>query len=297
MDWVRDLATWPNAELSRLVPHRPHRWHVQEAGEGPTLLLIHGAGGATHSWRDVLPNLAQHFHVIALDLPGQGFTQMGSRQRSGLAHMADDIASLCNAQGWRPDAVIGHSAGAAIALRLSQRLLSPRGQAPVVIGLNAALGHFKGVAGWLFPALAKILATAPLTASLFVKSVSAPGRVHALIRSTGSDIDAAGMACYARLIRDKAHVDGTLLMMSQWKLDGLLAELPQITTKVVLVAGDADKAVPADTSEKAARRMPHATYIELPGLGHLAHEEQPAMICELIIRIMSDEGISGQHRD
>ena len=94
MDWPRDLPNWPNAALSRLVPNRPHRWHVQESGTGPLILLIHGAGGATHSWRDILPDLARNFHVVALDLPGQGFTALGSRQRCGLEMMAEDIASF-----------------------------------------------------------------------------------------------------------------------------------------------------------------------------------------------------------
>lgn len=297
MDWARDLPHWPNAALSRLVPNRPHRWHVQEAGSGPTILLIHGAGGATHSWRDILPDLAQDFHVVALDLPGQGFTALGSRQRCGLEMIADDIASLCTAQRWQPDAIIGHSAGAAIALRLSQRLQSASGKAPAVIGLNAALGPFKGVAGWLFPALAKLLALNPLTAGLFVRSVSGQGRVQALIRSTGSDLDSAGMALYERLIRDKGHVDSTLLMMSQWKLDRLLDDLPRITTPVTLIAGSKDKAVPPDVSERAAARLPNARYIPLPDLGHLAHEEQPAMICAMIRKSLHENGISGRIRD
>lgn len=297
MDWVRDLPTWPNAEMSRLVPQRPHRWHVQEAGTGPTLLLIHGAGGATHSWRDVLPDLATDFHVIAVDLPGQGLTQNGARQRCGLDVMAEDIASLCRAQGWAPDAIVGHSAGAAIALRLSQRVMSAGGRPPVVIGLNAALGHFKGVAGWLFPALAKMLALNPLTAGLFVRSVSGQGRIQSLIRSTGSDLDDRGMGLYERLIRDKGHVEATLMMMSQWRLDRLLADLPLIATRTILLAGTADKAVPSEVSERAATRMPDARYVPLPGLGHLAHEEQPAMICGLIRDILADEGISGRNRD
>jgi len=297
VDWARDLPSWPNASLSRLVAQRPHRWHVQEAGTGPTLLLIHGTGGATHSWRDVLPDLARDHRVIALDLPGQGLTQMGSRQRCGLDGMTEDIASLCNAQGWTPDAIIGHSAGAAIALRLSERLRSSEGQAPVVIGLNAALGHFKGVAGWLFPVLAKMLALNPLTAGLFVRSVSGPGRIQGLIRSTGSDLGPEGMALYERLIRDKGHVDATLAMMSQWRLDQLLSDLPDITTRTVLIAGTGDKAVPAEVSERAAARMPNARYIPLQGLGHLAHEEKPALVCELIREVLHEEGISGRIRD
>lgn len=296
MDWTRDLPSWPNADLSRLVHHRPHRWHVQEGGTGPTLLLIHGAGGATHSWRDMLPDLMQDFHVVAIDLPGQGFTRLGVRQRCGLDHMAEDIASLCAAQNWQPAAIIGHSAGAAIAIRLSQRLVSPQGQAPMVIGLNAALGNFKGMAGWLFPALAKMLALNPLTAGLFVKSVSGKGRVEALIRSTGSHLDPLGMQLYERLIRDTKHVEATLTMMSQWRLDRLDADLPTISAHTTLIAGTADKAVPPDTSKAAALRMPHATYMPLPGLGHLAHEEQPRLICDMIRKILADGGVSGQSR-
>ena len=61
-------------QYSRQVMHRPHRWHIQEAGKGPLLLLIHGAGGATHSFRSLFPLLAQTSRVVAVDLPGQGFT-------------------------------------------------------------------------------------------------------------------------------------------------------------------------------------------------------------------------------
>lgn len=297
MDWAKDLTSWPNAAWSRQVTQRPHRWHVQETGTGPTILLIHGAGGATHSWRDILPNLARDHHVIALDLPGQGLSQMGSRQRCGLDSMTEDIASLCFAQNWTPDVIIGHSAGAAVALRLSQRVLSAHGYPPLVIGLNAALGHFKGMAGWLFPVLAKMLALNPLTAGLFVKSVSAPGRIQSLIRSTGSNLDKTGMGLYERLIRDKQHVEATLLMMSQWRLDRLLSDLPHIKTKTILIAGTADKAVPAEVSERAASMMPDARFIALPGLGHLAHEEQPDTICDLIRDVLRQEGISGKVRD
>jgi magnesium chelatase accessory protein len=297
MEWTRDLPTWSNANSSRLIPHRPHRWHVQEAGTGPTILLIHGAGGSTLSWRDIFPDLAVDFHVIALDLPGQGLTQCGARQRCGLDAMAEDIASLCTAQGWKPDVILGHSAGAAISLRLSERLMSPQGQPPLVIGLNAALGHFKGVAGWLFPVLAKLLALNPLTAGLFVRSVSGPGRIKALIGSTGSNLDTIGLEFYERLIQDKGHVDATLLMMSQWKLDRLLEDLPSLSTRTILIAATNDKAVPADVSEMAARRMPDATYIALPKLGHLAHEEQPAAVCELLRNILRKEGVLVQNRD
>lgn len=274
---------WPHAGLSRQVYCKPHRWHVQEMGTGDTILLLHGAGGSTHSFRALMPLLAASFRVVALDLPGQGFTQLGARHRSGLDATAEDIASLCKQQGWQPAALVGHSAGGALALRLSQHLLSPRGQQPRVIGINPALDHFKGVAGVLFPVLAKLLSAVPFTAQIFAKTARDSGRVQSLILGTGSNIDAHGLSYYQRLISDRDHADATLIMMAQWSLDDLLKDLSNVTAKTLFIAGDKDAAVPSSVSDKAAARMPDAEVVHLPDLGHLAHEEDPETIAKLIL--------------
>jgi magnesium chelatase accessory protein len=277
MRWPGDAAGWPMAERSRLVLHRPHRWHVQEAGSGPLILLIHGAGGATQSWRGVFPLLAERARVVAVDLPGQGFSQAGARSRLGLDHMAGDLWSLCRSEGWAPAVIAGHSAGAAVALRMAELGATTR-----VVGVNAALGNFKGMAGWLFPLLAKALALSPLSAGLFSATVTEQA-VRDLIRGTGSEIDAAGMGYYLRLARDRAHVDGTLGMMAQWRLDGLLERLPANTARAVLVVGTGDLAVPPETSRRAAAVMRAARVLELPGCGHLAPEEDPAAVAAAIL--------------
>ncbi|MFV2054428.1 alpha/beta fold hydrolase BchO [Aliiroseovarius sp. YM-037] len=279
MRWPEHAENWPLTEHSRLVLHRPHRWHVQEAGVGPTLLLIHGAGGATQSWRGLFPILAKTYHVVAIDLPGQGFTQLGARGRCGLDQVAEDLLSLSADQGWHPDAIIGHSAGAAIALRMTEAL----GDAPpAVIGINAALGNFKGVAGWLFPMLARLLSLSPFSADLFIATSSSPRNVRKLIAGTGSKIDADGLALYQRLASDRAHVDATLAMMAQWSLDGLLSRLDQLKAQTLFIVGESDSAVPPNTSAEAAAKIPKAKVIRLTGLGHLAHEEAPQMIADRI---------------
>jgi magnesium chelatase accessory protein len=280
LQWAQ-ISTWPNAELSRQVLCPPHRWHVQEAGTGDLILLLHGAGGATHSFRDMVPLLAQTHHVIALDLPGQGFTRLGARHRSGLRDTAEDIATLCAQEGWQPTAIVGHSAGAALALDLSRRVLSPRGQAPKVIGINAALDNFKGLAGVLFPVMAKMLAAVPFTASLFAASAK-PARVKALIRSTGSEIDSVGLDCYGALMSDRDHVDSTLMMMAHWSLNDLLASLPSVPAGTLLITGANDQTVPPDVSERAATRMPDARHISLHDYGHLLHEENPQLAVDMI---------------
>jgi len=278
MRWPDDAKNWPLVEHSRQVLHRPHRWHIQEAGDGPLLLLIHGAGGATQSFRSLFPILARTNRVVAVDLPGQGFTQLGAQQRCGLDHMSEDLLSLCRNQGWVPDLVIGHSAGVAIALRMWEMGMRPKRG---IVGINAALGNFKGVAGWLFPMMAKALAVTPFSASLFTH-ITTRASVRNLVEGTGSHLGQEGLDLYYRLAIDKAHVDATLSMMAQWSLDGLLARLGQIDCPVHLIIGMADKAVPPHVSVDAARKLVNAKLTELPNLGHLAHEEDPATIARLI---------------
>ena len=74
LSWERDGRDWPNREASRFVEAGGLRWHVQQMGRGPVLLLLHGTGASTHSWRALLPLLAKSFTVVAPDLPGHGFT-------------------------------------------------------------------------------------------------------------------------------------------------------------------------------------------------------------------------------
>jgi magnesium chelatase accessory protein len=281
MDWTRDLPTWSHPALSRRVVLGPHRWHVQEAGEGPMILLLPGAGASVHTWRDLIGPLARTHSVVALDLPGQGFTQTTDTSRSGLEEMSVDIAALCRSKGWDPAAIIGHSAGAAIALRLSQVLGVPK-----IVGINPALAEFDGIAGWLFPVLAKLLALNPLTPSLFAFGAT-PARARRLIEGTGSRLSDEGLAYYTRLTADRAHVNGALQMMARWSLDGLLADLPEIKAEVLFLTGANDKAVPPDVADRAAERLPHCTVHRLDGLGHLAHEEDPVRVLSEIEPFLS----------
>lgn len=268
-------ASWPHAEASRFVTLRPHRWHVQVLGEGrgPDIVLLHGTGASSHSWRDVAALLAGGARVIVPDLPGHGFTRLGTRLRSGLDEMAADLAALIADQGWAPRLIAGHSAGAALALRLAGLLERPPAG---ILGVNAALGNFRGMAGWLFPAMARALALNPFAAPIFARGGASETLVERVIGATGSTLDAQGRALYRALLSDRDHIDGTLVMMARWRLDGLLADLPAIDLPALLLTGSADRAVPPATSGEAARRMPRATHEDWPGHGHLLHEEDPA---------------------
>jgi magnesium chelatase accessory protein len=240
---------------------------VVEHGTGPEILLLHGAGGSGHSFRSLAPALAGYRTLIP-DLPGQGFTRPGSRGRFGIEPMAEDLAALIATAGWQPKVVIGHSAGAPLALQLST--LVP---VQAVIGLNAALGQFDGAAGFLFPLFARALAATPFVPSLVSRTWGNEARVRALIEGTGSRLDEAGLAQYLTLVRRAAHVDGTLGMMAAWRVDRLMAGAARLSVPTLLVTNAGDRLVPPKVSHDAARMLPRAELREMATLGHLAHEE------------------------
>ena len=279
LDWLRDGADWPHRDASRFVVAGGVRWHVQIAGDGPPLLLLHGSGASTHSWRDLLPQLARTHTVIAPDLPGHAFTSTPPAHALSLPGMAHAVAALMDTLRIAPAAVAGHSAGAAIALRMQLDGLLPGRH---LVSLNGALLPLPGLAGLLFPAAARLLSLTPFAAALFARSAARSGAVERLIASTGSHIDARGVALYARLVRCRAHVTGVLGMMANWDIAPLARDLPRLDAALTLIAARGDRTVPAECSRRVARIVRGARLIELDGLGHLAHEEAPQRLAALI---------------
>ena len=278
MEWGRYKGSWPNAAHSRFVHVPPHKWHVQEMGQGPKVLFLHGAGGSTHSWAGIFEDLARDHHVLALDLPGQGFTKMGRRDRSGLPEMTQDIDALLAELSFSPDVIVGHSAGAAIAVSLAHKRSSVLG----VMSINGAFESFEGVAGILFPVFAKILALNPATGPLVSMFSSNNARVRKLIASTGSAPFDAQISRYRALISSSAHVSGTLAMMSQWSLAGMDSLLSNIKCPVLFLTGEADGAVPPSTSKRAMALTGSGVLRVIPEMGHLMHEEKPEWVAETL---------------
>lgn len=279
MKWERDGQDWPNRRASRFVASGAHVWHVQRMGRGPTILLIHGAGASTHSWRDVLPDLARDHDVIAVDLPGQGFSTLGSRARCSLEAMAKDLAGLLKSLKARPAALVGHSAGAPIMLRMA---LESAATPKAIVCLNGVFSPFCGVAGFMFPMTARLLAMNPFAGLAMSQMALHESGVRALISSTGSKLDDPGVDLYRRLIGDPAHMDATIAMMARWDVDPLLREVDGIDIPTLLVAGAQDTVTPPWISRDFALRLTSATVQVAPGFGHLYHEEAPAEAAEAI---------------
>lgn len=289
MIWDRSGKNWPLRQHSRFQAQGKLRWHIQEAGpeafsgkveagfpsenatnKSEAILLLHGTGASTHSFRHIIEPLAKTHRVIAVDLPGQGFTFTSDLDQCSLKGMTAAIAALLAELDVAPAIIIGHSAGAAIAYQLALDLPSaPRR----VVSINGALESFPGVAGAIMPLSAKLMGFGAIGANLVSLTMSSETAVRKLIEATGSRIDARGLECYRALVADSGHVDATIAMMARWELGPLIARAGEVKADSLLITGGRDRAVDPKTSTRWAKRVRHAEIITLPTSGHLLHEE------------------------
>jgi magnesium chelatase accessory protein len=281
LDWDREGLIWPHRETSSFIPVGNATWHVQRMGEpsAPRLLLLHGTGASVHSWRALMPLLAGDYDVIAPDLPRHAFTTGHLPTDMSLPQMARSIAALLGRLDVQPDLVVGHSAGAALALQLAL----DHGYCGPVVGLNSALRPFPGPASQIFPAMAKILFVNPLVPRIFSAALGFGGEAERfLYRATRSKIDAAGLACYSELMRNPHHAKGALAMMANWDLPTLRTRMDEISNSILLVHSDNDAAIPLDWAREAHGWLAQSRLEVINGLGHLAHEEAPEQVARLI---------------
>lgn len=284
MDWERQRHDWPHSDRSQFVSVAGVRWHVQTAGtQGPRVLLLHGTGASLHTWRDLLLPLSEHAQVMAIDLPGHGFSSLASGDGMSLSGMSSSISALLNHLNWPVQAFIGHSAGAAIAM---QMVLDQHWQPEVLIGINPAWLPLPGLAGLLFPPTAKLLAMTGMVPHWFARQASSPGVLEKLLQSTGSVLDARGMALYAHLVASPTHAQGALKMMAAWDLSRGADKLRQLTCPVRLLVGGKDGTVPPVQAKEALALLHNGELTEWLPYGHLVHEEAPAETLRYCLKLL-----------
>ena len=247
------------------------------------MLLLHGTGSGNFSWRGLLPLLAEHFTVVAPDLPGHAFTSRGPKDALSLTGMSAGLCALMVQLNLRPQVLVGHSAGAAIAAHMALHHTNLTRHS-TLIGLNPAWLPLPGLASWVLGPAAKLAELNPLSAWVTAKLASQPGAVSKWLQSTGSTLDTQGLDLYRRVLSDSGHVHGVLSMMAAWRLKPLAEQLHEIRNPLYLAIGTQDHMVPPAMAHEVCRLVPQAELTLQMGLGHLAHEQDPEGTAQQIVR-------------
>ncbi|MEM9731932.1 MAG: alpha/beta fold hydrolase BchO [Pseudomonadota bacterium] len=274
MDWSDEGLDWPNRRFSRFVEVGALVWHVQERGpkgEAPTILLLHGSGATTHSMVGLMDALCGDYHCFSLDLPGHGFSTRMRRPCPTLEGVAGALNRLLGQEGIVPDFIVGHSAGAAIGVQM----LSELERVKAIVSINGAFYPFPGMAGHVFPAIAKLLFLNPFVPRAFSFAAQTFGQVESLIQSTGSKLDERGMDFYRRALASPHHVEGTLSLMANWDLYPMAERLRQLPVPMLQIIGTEDGTIEPDASDETQKLVPQVERILHEGRGHLVHEEVP----------------------
>ena len=223
-------ANWPNSQYSEYVDTTLHKWHIQRLGKsgGKKILFIHGTGSSCHTWSNTVKYLLDEFEVLLVDLPGHGFSNIPAPNQSSLQSVFKGLMDLVKIISFEPDLIVGHSAGAAIAVLLSEKIKTKDG----VICINAAFGEFPGLAGVMFPIFAKIIAVVPFSSDVLAGLSRNKERTEKLIANTGSKITKDRVNHYKVLFSKPNHVKGTLKLMAEWNLSEFLKNLKNCNSNI-----------------------------------------------------------------
>ena len=252
--------------------------HVDSYGSGAPLLLIHGWGMHGGMWGGVAQRLAQHFRVLAVDLPGHGFSVgRDSSRHSGDVGMnpdllLDSIVDQLSAQFDEPLAVCGWSLGGQIALRWAAR--EPEKIKCLV--LVASTPCFVRRPGWECAMAQETLAE---FAAALQRDYAATLRRFLALQVRGSDNERELLAALRKALMSRGEPDLDALRAGLEILRDcdLRGELPDIRQPALVVCGERDTLTPPQASHYLAAQLPDARLAEIKGAAHapfLSHPDE-----------------------
>ena len=278
---------WPLRNLSHSVRAGGFDWHVQIAKASATnpvhaqktLVLLHGTGSSAHSWAELIPELSQHYIVIAPDLPGHGFTVSHQPQTLSLSVIANALAELLRTlKVDHVDAMIGHSAGATLALQYALSHPPPTR----IVGLNPSLVNLPSFYHSFLAPLINPIATSSFVSSLIADFLPLTSMIDKLLDSTNSKLNGIQKERYKILFKEKNHINVSLNFMAATDIPELLKRAPEITAELTFLVANQDSWVRKEELMSVLHRYFPASHIIQEDGGHLFHEANPLQALQII---------------
>ena len=258
------------------------RLHYEIAGNGPDLVLIHGASGSlrdmTFGLRD---RLTDRFRVIAVDRPGLGHSD--SLEETSLVAQARHIKAGLAQLGVTEPVVLGQSYGGSVALAWA---LEGGPKALILVGSPSMPGPgkldpwYRLTATWPGRQMAIPLASAfvpqsyvaAVTAAIFAPDPVPPGYE-----------DHIGAALTLR--RETLRANTSQINALRAELVTMEPRYPSLTLPVELIHGTVDTIVPLDIhSAPLSQLLPNAAVTVIPGAGHMPHHTHTEEVIAAILR-------------
>lgn len=256
--------------------------HIERAGQGRPLVLIHGFASSTYEFRKIIPLLAKHHRVIALDLSGFGYTERPTEPESYTPlGQADLVMRTLDTLKIDSCDLVGHSFGGTIALQIAH--LHPERVRRMV----------------LISPLSKV-DRRPLLLANPAGRLLAYGTARTLVSLPGPFQSALSQAYYQKdaLTREDSEEYRKRLLIegmprSFYSFSRSLAEksefnvnLTSIQASTLVITGQHDRVIPLESCRQAAQKLPRGQLIVLEQSGHSAPEEEPGKVADAILEFL-----------
>ena len=268
-------------------------FHVEVAGKGAPLLLLHGFTGSGESWASLIPAFARHFLTVAIDLLGHGRSDSPSDpRRYRIDRAAGDTLAVLDQLGLTRAAVLGYSMGGRLALFLAAH-------APDRIN---ALILESAAPGILDPAerRARAVRDRALADSIERDGITAfVDRWERLpLFATQSRLAAAERAALRtqRLAQCPRGLANSLRGMGQGEQPPLFEDLPALSMPVLVVVGAMDTAY-CRLGGEITRAIPRARLVIVPGAGHTVHLERAEEFRQAVLGFLAPGASGGGGND
>jgi pimeloyl-ACP methyl ester carboxylesterase len=268
-----DATDEPFARLG--PPDAPVKLYAIERGEGPPVLLIHGFGTNTFTWRHVAPDLARDHKVIAVDLKGFGRSDKPFDKRYAAADQAELLTQLILERDLHDLTVIGHSYGGGVALLLALEADARlKGRLSKLVLLDT-IAYPQNI-----PVFFKLLDT-PVVSQLGVRMAPPTLQIQLALRIAYFDNSKIGddeIEAYAKPMKTAAGKHAIIHSARQIippDVEAISARYATIKLPTLILWCDHDRVVPMAIGLKLSREMPNAHFGIVSQCGHMPQEEQP----------------------
>ncbi len=257
------------------------------AGEGPPLVLLHGAGQSAVDWSWTLAALGRGHRVYAPDLPGAGGSAKPPAEYSS-AFYARFVAAFLDRLGIGSAALAGNSFGGLVALRLA--LSDP--ERVTALGLIDSAGLGRAVNPALLSLLAPVWGESAVLWSKTPLGAAQRSWLRATLMFAGPErAPQAWLEEQDRLARTPGFLEATLTQLrAGLDLDGqrevLLPELPRLTMPTLVLWGERDRIFPVYHARAALRRLREGRLAIIPDCGHLPQVERPDLFNAALRRFL-----------
>ena len=260
----------------------PRDWYVEISGQGPDLVLLHGLGASSFSWRHNRAHLSRHFRVITPDLPGHGRSPAPLDADYRAEALVRGVVDFLDWQGLETAALGGNSLGGGLSLLLAREqpvrvsalvLLAPAAPLtrvpyafwPIRLpGLGYAVASLLGP--WFIPWFMRLVYCHP--ERLIPEAV-------------------AGYAPPYRDLRRRLALRQVCRQLTIRPLSEIAALLRGLTQPTALIWGARDRILPPVQGLWMATHLPQAEFHLLPEVGHAPQEEAPGPVNKIIIDFLS----------